>query len=193
MLPVRCHSSSRVIFRHGHLTTTCCSRRYRADGLCPYWELIVLEARFLTMFIGASTPDAPVVGALMVIAVSLGLLAAQILFKPFLETPEEAAHWSSSNKMGMLAYVCQLVVLAVGLTSIMADDLDDTATVLLSIPALVALVVPLALTAIIVRSNADVYIDTAASIAAALSNKLSDAVGEDKAVTVANPLDSDKQ
>ena len=153
----------------------------------------MLAARFLTMFIGSprliigsSLP--PIVGALMVIAISLGLLAAQIASKPFLETPEEAAHWSSSNKMGVLAYVCQLVVLAVGLTSIMADDLDDTATVLLSIPALVALVVPLALTVIIVRSNADVYIDTAASIATALSG----AVDEDKAVTVANPLDVDK-
>lgn len=152
----------------------------------------MLEARFLTMFIGVITQDDPIVGALIVIAVTTGLLAAQIISKPFLETPEEASHWSSSNKMGVLAYVCQLVVLAVGLTSIMADDLDDTAALLLSIPALVALVVPLALTVITVRSNADVYIDTAAGIAAALSDKLSGAVGEDKAVTVANPLDSDK-
>lgn len=79
---------------------------YRADSLGPYWELVVLLTRFSTIFMGsaAEIDRAPTAGAVSVIIITLVLLAMQTKFKPFQETPEQAAHWSSANKMAQLGY-----------------------------------------------------------------------------------------
>ena len=49
------------------------------------------------------------------ICITVALLAMQLKYKPFLESKEEAGHWSSPNVMSVISFVCQLVVLAVGL------------------------------------------------------------------------------
>ena len=84
-----------------------CFGSYRDESIGPYWELVVLLARFLTIFIGSGTTATrgfAGFGAVLIILVSLGLLAMQAKFKPFLETPEQATHWSSANKMAQLGY-----------------------------------------------------------------------------------------
>ena len=144
----------------------------------------MLEVRFLTIFIGIADP---ITSASLVIAITLGLLIMQARLKPFRESAEEAAHWSSCNKMGAVGYISQLVVLAVGLLSIiLADSLSNAVEVLLTLVAVVALLVPLALTGKIFEMNKATYVSVATS---AIDNVLSDAVGgsdgdeEDRAAT----------
>ena len=169
------------------MTLACClPYRYRADSICFAWELIMLEVRFLTIFIGKNVAD-PITSASLVIAITLGLLIMQARLKPFRESAEEAAHWSSCNKMGAVGYISQLVVLAVGLLSIiLADSLSNAVEVLLTLVAVVALLVPLTLTGKIFEMNKATYVSVATS---AIDNVLSDAVGgsdgdeEDRAAT----------
>ena len=98
------------------------------------------------MFIGGIGTLDPVTAALLVIAITLLLLVAQACLKPYMETTEELEGWSGSNNMGVVGYVSQLVVLAVGLVAITFEDsLNDTAEVLLTVVAVVALLVPLGL------------------------------------------------
>ena len=147
----------------------------------------MLEVRFLTIFIGKYVAD-PITSASLVIAITLGLLIMQARLKPFRESAEEATHWSSCNKMGTVGYISQLVVLAVGLLSIiLADSLSNAVEVLLTLVAVVALLVPLTLTAKIIEMNKATYVSVATS---AIGNVLSDAaVGgsdgdeEDRAAT----------
>ncbi len=120
----------------------------------------MLEVRFLTMFIGSSEVN-PIDSALLVMAITLGLLIMQACLKPFRESAEEAAHWSSCNKMGIVGYISQLVVLAVGLLCILADPLSDAFEVLLTLVAVVALLVPLALTGKIFEMNKATYVGVA--------------------------------
>ena len=115
----------------------------------------MLEVRSMTTLIGSFIDD-PLTAVLLVIVITLGLLVMQIKFKPFHETPEEAAHWSSANQMSVLGYVCTLAILVVGLASILCAPLGDIATLLLSLSALVALMVPLILTVIISTRGVDV-------------------------------------
>eukprot|EP01046_Picozoa_sp_COSAG06_P026536 COSAG06_NODE_2287_length_7155_cov_20.776927_8_plen_350_part_00 len=152
--------------------------RYRADSVCFAWELIMLEVRFLTIFIGWHGKYAadPITSASLVIAITLlGLLIMQACLKPFRESVEEAAHWSSCNKMAAVGYISQLVVLAVGLLSIiLADSLSNAVEVLLTLVAVVALLVPLMLTGKIFEMNKATYVSVATSV---IDNVLSDAVG----------------
>ena len=156
------------------MTLACClPYRYRADSICFAWELIMLEVRFLTMFIGKYVADL-ITSASLVIAITLGLLIMQACLKPFRESAEEAAHWSSCNKMGIVGYISQLVVLAVGLLcTILADSLTDAVEMLLTLVAVVALLVPLTLTGKIFEMNKATYVGVAT---VAFDNVL-DAVG----------------
>ena len=133
----------------------------------------MLEVRFLTMFIGNSEVN-PIDSALLVMAITLGLLIMQACLKPFRESAEEAAHWSSCNKMGAVGYISQLVVLAVGLLCItLADSLSDVVEVLLTLVAVVALLVPLALTGKIFEMNKATYV----GVTVAVIDNVLDAVG----------------
>ena len=113
----------------------------------------MLEARFATSLIGSFTQAQPIVGALISIIITSALLVLQTKQEPFLETSAAAAHWSSANRMAVVAYGCQLVVLAVGLLSILVAPLGDVIAVLLALPALAALVVPLAATIFVIVTN----------------------------------------
>ena len=87
------------------------------------------------------------------IFVTTVMLIMQLASRPFVETAEEASHWSAANKMAALSYVCQLVILVVGFV-----DVNDTGGLglggILTVLALVSLLLPLVLTLIIIRSNA---------------------------------------
>ena len=88
-----------------------------------------------------------------------------IAVKPYMETEEEAAHWSGPNTMGTVSYVSQLMVLAIGLLSlILEDSLDDTTEVLLALVAIVALVVPLGLTGMAIAMNKTTYVSQATNV-----------------------------
>ncbi len=133
-----------------------CSR-YRAESICYAWELLVLEVRFLIIIIGGLIMD-PIISALAAIVITLCLLIMHVWFKPYKETAKEAAHWSSSNRMGTVSYCTQLVVLAVGfLCNMMGDSLSNSLNVMLSLVAVVALSIPLALTGKIVAINKEMY------------------------------------
>ena len=106
----------------------------------------MLEARFATVIVG-NTVDDPLAGACLVVLFMLGLLAMQAGFKPLRETQEEAEHWSSPNKMSLLASACTLVISLVGLVSVMSNP-DGAVGLLLSLLAVMALITPLVLTII---------------------------------------------
>lgn len=132
----------------------------------------MLEVRFVTMYIGAFGAD-PITGALVVIAITLCLFIAQVRLKPFKETAEEAAHWSSSNKMGTVGYISQLVVLTIGLLSAMlVDSPSPIANVLLSAVAVVALLIPLGLTAKAIALNKEAYASVATDMVSSAMNIL---------------------
>jgi uncharacterized membrane protein len=152
---------------HGHCDAT---HRYRATGICPYWEIIVLESRFVTLFIGSFSKKDSLDAALVVFVITLAQLILQQCFKPFRETAEEAAHWSSANRMAVTSYACQLVVLLVGVVSIFLGPAvaeNKALSLALGIVAVVALAAPLTLTVMIIRRKAGVYIHTAAAVAVA--------------------------
>eukprot|EP01043_Picozoa_sp_COSAG02_P060309 COSAG02_NODE_7851_length_2818_cov_1.966900_3_plen_140_part_00 len=110
----------------------------------------MLEARFAMM--GAGTLARPTPAAITSIFVTSALLAMQVKHKPFLESKEEAGHWSSPNTMAVIAYVCQLMMLAVGLVSLLWQ-IDDDVGLVLSMVAVVPLFIPIFLTGIILTTN----------------------------------------
>ena len=124
----------------------------------------MLEGRFLTMLIGVLVTD-PIVAASWVIAITVALLSMQATLKPFHESAEQAAQWSSCNKMSIVSYSSQLVVLVVGLVNIIwHGSLSSTITWLLSLVAVVALVIPLVLTGKIIAMNKDTYARVGTSV-----------------------------
>jgi hypothetical protein len=139
----------------------------------------MLEVRFLTIAIGEIAED-PVTAASLVITITLGLLIMQAKLAPFRESAEEAAHWSSCNKMGTVGYTSQLVVLAVGLLcAILGDSVSKTVGVLLSLVAVVALVVPLALTVKIIVMNKATIASVATSVVANVLHNTGASSGSD--------------
>ena len=113
----------------------------------------MLEVRFATMFVGGLVSNA-LVSASLVFAITLGLLLMQAKLKPYKETAHDAAHWSSANKMGTVGYSSQLVVLAVGLLCvILGDSASEAVKIVLALIAVVALMVPLVLTAKAIAMN----------------------------------------
>ena len=153
--------------------------RYRAESICCYWELIMLEVRFATILVGGFVSNA-LVSASLVIAITLGLLLMQAKLKPYKETAHDVAHWSSANKMGTVGYSSQLVVLAVGLLCIILGDITSEAVkIVLTLIAVVALMVPLALTAKIIVLNKDEYVGIATDV---VSNVLHDSTSDEEQV-----------
>lgn len=144
--------------------SVCSACRYRVESVCCYWELIMLEVRFVTMFVGTFVSD-PLLSASLVFAITLCLLLTQAMLKPYKETAEDAAHWSSANKMGTVGYSSQLVVLAVGLLCVtLGDSASEAVKIALTLIAVVALMVPLSLTAKIIVMNKDTYVRVATDI-----------------------------
>ncbi len=143
----------------------------------------MLEVRFATIFVGGFVSNA-LVSASLVFTITLGLLLMQAKLKPYKETAHDAAHWSSANKMGTVGYSSQLVVLAVGLLCVILGDLDFTneaVKIVLALIAVVALMVPLALTAKIIVLNKDEYVGMATDV---VSNVMHDSRSdEEKAAT----------
>ena len=153
--------------------------RYRVESICCYWELIMLEVRFATILVGGFVSNA-LVSASLVIAITLGLLLMQAKLKPYKETAHDVAHWSSANKMGTVGYSSQLVVLAVGLLCIILGDFTSEAVkIVLTLIAVVALMVPLALTAKIIVLNKDEYMGIATAV---VSNVLHDSTSDEEQV-----------
>lgn len=138
----------------------------------------MLEVRFLTIFIGGFVR--PIGAASLIIAITLGLLVKHAELRPFRESESEAAHWSSSNKIGTVGYVSQLVVLAVGLLcAILGDSLSEAVGVLLSLVAVVALVVPLALTLKITSMSKATIASAATSVVANVLHSTDASSGSD--------------
>ena len=92
-----------------------CSR-YRAP--CFFWELLYLEARFATIAAGAFSRQHPLTSAWTIIGITTAMLGLQLKLKPFLESAEQAKRLLSSNNMGVLGYISQLVVLLAGVLSL---------------------------------------------------------------------------
>ena len=105
----------------------------------------MLETRFAITIVGTVIDD-PLTSAIAVAGMTLGLLMAQAVSKPFLQTPEQEAHWSSANKMALIIYACTLAFLLVGLVSILNDPVGDGLGYLLSLLAMIALFIPVILT-----------------------------------------------
>lgn len=160
----------------------------------------MLESRFVTLFIGSFSKKDSLDAALVVFVITLAQLVLQQCFKPFRETAEEAAHWSSANRMAVTSYACQLVVLLVGVVSIFLGPAvaeNQALSLALGIVAVVALAAPLTLTVMIIRRKAGVYIHTAATVAVAAvgmeqpGTEEDDGSGNEKKATgasVVNPL-----
>jgi hypothetical protein len=124
--------------------------RYRP--VCFWWEIIYLENRF-AVIIAEQMLD-PVAAVCVGIVLTVVMLGLQHVNKPFMESEEEAEHWSSPNKMATLAYICQLIVMIAGLASdnSSADTVAGVALhVALSLIVMIALFLPLSLAAIMLR------------------------------------------
>ena len=96
----------------------------------------------------------PVAAVCVGIVLTVVMLGLQHVNKPFMESEEEAEHWSSPNKMATLAYICQLIVMIAGLASdnSSADTVAGVALhVALSLIVMIALFLPLSLAAIMLR------------------------------------------
>lgn len=154
--------------------------RYRDDGIGFAWDLIVLEVRFATIAVGVFIQD-PVTAASICAAITLGLLIMQAKYRPFLETAEQANHWAAPNKMGVLGFVSQLVVLFVGIVSIVAKPTGALA-LMLTIIAVIAVLVPLTVTIVILWTKVDLkrYFIKGSGVAAAVASAsvFEDAGGE---------------
>ena len=133
----------------------------------------MLEVRFITIFVGGLvTAVSPLVAASLVIIITLCLLLMQTKLKPYKETAEDAAHWSSANKMGTVGYISQLVVLGVGLLcAILDDSVSEAIKIALSLIAVVALLIPLTLTAKIIVLNKHTYISAASDVVSNVLHK----------------------
>lgn len=147
------------------------------------------------MFVGTATTliQAPIIAMFFVTIFTLVLLVMQKRVKPFREAPGEAGHWSSPNKMAELGYICQLVILMVGLVAILGAPLGDAFSLVLALPALVALAIPITLTVIILR-GVDVGGEEATGVQVsephdetAVSETDDSATIEDPVVAVENP------
>lgn len=163
--------------------------RYRAEGMCPYWELLMLEVRFAIMIIGSVIGD-PLISALLVAAATSGLLVIQAVSKPFLETPEQEAHWSSVNKLAVVSYACTLVFLLVGLVSILSGPVGGGFGHLLSSLGLIALAIPVILTARIIQGVDHVGSDDDLSNRATAENPINDVDAEKAQTANDNKLDT---
>ena len=135
------------------------------------------DASHDAIFVGGFVSNV-LVSPSLVIAITLCLLLMQAKLKPYRETAEDAAHWSSANKMGTLGYSSQLVVLAVGLLCvILGDSASEAVKIVLALIAVVALMVPLVLTAKAIAMNKDTYVDVATT---AVSNILQDSSSDEE-------------
>lgn len=157
--------------------------------MSPYWELLVLEVRFAIMTIGAVFDD-PLISALLVAAATLGLLVMQAVSKPFLETPEQEAHWSSVNKMAVVSYACTLVFLLVGLVSILSGSVDGAFGHLLTSLGLIALGMPAILTVRIAQGVDHVGSDDDSSNRATAENPINGVDAEKAHTANDNKLDT---
>eukprot|EP01046_Picozoa_sp_COSAG06_P035459 COSAG06_NODE_3816_length_4877_cov_4.725827_1_plen_500_part_10 len=87
---------------------------------CYWWDLAYIEARFATLMVGNLIGDKATV-AHSILGIAVGMLVLQVVFRPFQETEEEQGKWTSTNRVGVLSYLCQVVVLLCGLTSLSRD------------------------------------------------------------------------
>ena len=76
-----------------------------------------IEARFATLVAGSLIEDKNT-SVLSILGIAVCMLVLQVVFKPFRETDQEKAKWTSTNHVGVLSYACQVIVLLCGLTSL---------------------------------------------------------------------------
>ena len=93
-------------------------RRYKAN--CFWWDILYIEARFMTTAAGTLLSNQVHV-ALTIIGIAAFLLFMQKAYQPFAETDEEKSQWNSANNVAILSYACQVIVLLCGLTSLWRD------------------------------------------------------------------------
>lgn len=118
------------------------------EANCYWWEIMTFQGRLLTMS-ALLFPQSISVAIYMVVTTTM--LTLQLRFKPFLESKDEAAHWSSPNKQAVLCYIASLTFMTVGfLAQVSEPDSDSFASILLSFVAIAALLTPLAMSVIIV-------------------------------------------
>eukprot|EP01051_Picozoa_sp_SAG22_P001923 SAG22_NODE_80_length_21788_cov_9.742542_12_plen_223_part_00 len=124
--------------------------KYTED--CYYFEFVALVGRAVLIVSGILlTKNHPIFCQLVCILVVLVSMALLIKLKPFEEEPEDAAKWSSANKMAAVAAACQAVGMACGLGSkMLADDgaATDLSDGLIEFSQVMVLMVPLTTTAV---------------------------------------------
>jgi hypothetical protein len=115
---------------------------------CYWWELVALNGRMLMAFSDILTlaygAEAAVATYLLVTLLMLGL---QLRYKPFLESSDEAAKWSSPNKQSALAHIATIVILLIGLVSLTSStDPHGGLADVLALIGIVAVLTPAAMT-----------------------------------------------
>jgi hypothetical protein len=109
--------------RHeGRLHSSAFEARYgwlcaRYEARCYWWDIVYIEARFATLVAGSLIEDKNT-SVLSILGIAVCMLVLQVVFKPFRETDQEKAKWTSTNHVGVLSYACQVIVLLCGLTSL---------------------------------------------------------------------------
>eukprot|EP01051_Picozoa_sp_SAG22_P002172 SAG22_NODE_95_length_20791_cov_40.318514_12_plen_357_part_00 len=118
-----------------------------------YFEFVALGGRAVLILSGILlTKRHPIIGQIVCIVVILVSMALLIKLKPFEEQPEDAAKWSSVNKLAAEAAACQAVGMACGLGSKVLADSDNTSDVtdgVISFVQVLALMVPVTMTAVV--------------------------------------------
>ena len=123
--------------------------KYTED--CYYFEFVALVGRAVLILSGILlTKNHPIFGQLVCIVVILVSMALLIKLKPFEEEPEDAAKWSSINKLAAEAAACQAIDMGLGLVSKVLEDNGMTTELsggLITISAVLVFLVPLTMTA----------------------------------------------
>ena len=88
-----------------------------------YFEFVALVTRAVLILSGVLLiKNQPILGQLVCILVSLFSTVALMKLKPFEEDPEDAAKWSSTNKLATLAAACQAIDMGLGLAARVLED-----------------------------------------------------------------------
>ena len=137
---------------------------------CYRWEILTLLGRVFTM---AALLMSPAYALAVYLVVTTTILAMQLCFKPFLETEEEAAPWSSPNKQAGLSYAASITFFIVGLVLHVSEaDGDGAAAGLLSVVAILAVLALTAMTVAVWKHSTPFHathrssskVDTSASV-----------------------------
>ena len=114
--------------------------RYRIE--CFWFELLFLQARYLTMAVATLAGKYPTIVAVVYMLTTLVMLGLQLKLMPFRETEAEAKHWTSSNKIGAIGHCSSMIISMSGLAFEETADMSEGMRTALTALIMLLVIVP---------------------------------------------------